>query len=140
MLRNRYSFVAVFSYDEDGISIEFPDLPGCCPCADKDDTDMALQNAREALGLHLWGLEQDGDPIPAATSITSLHLNANQIPVLIEVFMPPIRERINNKFVKKTLSLPAWLAAKADECGVNCSKIFQNALMDYLHIQKNGQS
>ena len=112
----------------------------CCPCADKDDTDMALQNAREALGLHLWGLEQDGDPIPAATSITSLHLNANQIPVLIEVFMPPIRERINNKFVKKTLSLPAWLAAKADECSVNCSKIFQNALMDYLHIQKNGQS
>lgn len=140
MLRNRYSYVAVFSYDEDGISIEFPDLPGCCPCADKDDTDMALQNAREALGLHLWGLEQDGDPIPAATSITSLHLDANQIPVLIEVFMPPIRERINNKFVKKTLSLPAWLAAKADECGVNCSKIFQNALMDYLHIQKNGQS
>lgn len=140
MLKNRYSYVAVFSYDEDGISIEFPDLPGCCPCADKDDTDMALKNAREALGLHLWGLEQDGDPIPEAAPITSLHLTENQIPVLIEVFMPPIRERINNKFVKKTLSLPAWLAAKADECGVNCSKIFQNALMDYLQFQKNSQS
>ena len=139
MLKNRYSYVAVFSYDEDGISIEFPDLPGCYPCADKDDTDMALKNAREALGLHLWGLEQDGDPIPEAAPITSLHLTENQIPVLIEVFMPPIRERINNKFVKKTLSLPAWLAAKADECGVNCSKIFQNALMDYLQIQKNSQ-
>jgi hypothetical protein len=48
--------------------------------------------------------------------------------------MPPIRERINSKFVKKTLSLPAWLAAKAEEDGVNCSKIFQNALMDYLQI------
>ena len=35
---------------------------------------------------------------------------------------------------KKTLSLPAWLAAKADEDGVNCSKIFQTALMEYLHI------
>ena len=48
--------------------------------------------------------------------------------------MPPVRERINNKFVKKTLSLPAWLAAKADEEGVNCSKLFQNALMEYLHL------
>lgn len=54
--------------------------------------------------------------------------------MIIDVFMPPIRERINSKFVKKTLSLPAWLAAKADEDGVNCSRVFQNALMDYLGV------
>ncbi len=136
MLKNRYCYVAIFSYDEDGISIEFPDLPGCYPCADKEDTDMALKNAKEALGLHIWGMEQDNEEIPQPTTITSLHLEDNQIAVLIDVFMPPIRERINNKFVKKTLSLPAWLAAKADEYGVNCSKIFQNALMEYLDTHK----
>lgn len=136
MLKNNYSYVAVLSYEEDGISIEFPDLPGCYPCADKDDTEMALKNAKEALGLHLWGMEQDGNPIPEPTAITSLHLEKNQVPVLLEIFMPAVRERINNKFVKKTLSLPAWLAAKADESGVNCSKIFQNALMNYLNIRE----
>ena len=136
MLKNRYYYVAIFSYDDDGISIEFPDLPGCYPCADKEDTDMALKNAKEALGLHIWGMEQDNEEIPQPTTITSLHLEDNQIAVLIDVFMPPIRERINNKFVKKTLSLPAWLAAKADEYGVNCSKIFQNALMEYLDTHK----
>ena len=97
---------------------------------------MALKNAKEALGLHIWGMEQDNEEIPQPTTITSLHLEDNQIAVLIDVFMPPIRERINNKFVKKTLSLPAWLAAKADEYGVNCSKIFQNALMEYLDTHK----
>jgi hypothetical protein len=56
------------------------------------------------------------------------------VPILVDVFMPPVRERINSKYVKKTLSLPSWLAAKADENGVNCSKIFQNALMEYLHV------
>ena len=136
MLKNRYCYVAIFSYDDDGISIEFPDLPGCYPCADKEATDMALKNAKEALGLHIWGMEQDNEEIPQPTTITSLHLEDNQIAVLIDVFMPPIRERINNKFVKKTLSLPAWLAAKADEYGVNCSKIFQNALMEYLDTHK----
>ena len=136
MLKNRYCYVAIFSYDDDGISIEFPDLPGCYPGADKEDTDMALKNAKEALGLHIWGMEQDNEEIPQPTTITSLHLEDNQIAVLIDVFMPPIRERINNKFVKKTLSLPAWLAAKADEYGVNCSKIFQNALMEYLDTHK----
>lgn len=136
MQKNRYSFVAVFSYDEDGICIEFPDLPGCCPCADKDDTEMALKNAHEALGLHLFGMEQDEELIPEPTSIRDIELKDHEIPVLIDVFMPPIRERIKSRFVKKTLSLPAWLSAAADADGVNCSKLFQNALIEYLGIQK----
>ncbi len=134
MSKDRYAYVALFTYDEDGICIDFPDLPGCCPCADKDNTDMALENAKEALGLHIWGMEQDGEELPLPQPITAFKLEKNQVPVLIDVFMPPIRERINSKFVKKTLSLPAWLAAKADESGVNCSRIFQNALMEYLHV------
>ena len=136
-MKDRYSYVAIFTYDEDGIVIEFPDLPGCYPCADKDDTESALKNAKEALGLHIWGMEQDSEILPEPSSITDIFLQANQIPVLVNVFMPPIRERINSKFVKKTLSLPAWLAAKADEDGVNCSRIFQNALMEYLGITNN---
>ncbi len=136
-MKDRYSYVAIFTYDEDGIVIEFPDLPGCYPCADKDDTEGALKNAKEALGLHIWGIEQDGEILPEPSSITDISLEANQIPVLVNVFMPPIRERINSKFVKKTLSLPAWLAAKADEDGVNCSRIFQNALMEYLGVTNN---
>ena len=140
MLNDRYSFVALFNYDEDGISIDFPDLPGCCPCADKDDTEMALKNAKEALGLHIWGMEQDGEEIPEPSKITDLSLTPGQVPVLIDVFMPPVRERINSRFVKKTLSLPAWLASKADEDGVNCSRIFQNALMDYLGVHDNAKA
>ena len=135
MKKDRYAYVAIFSYEEDGISIEFPDLPGCYPCAGKDDTVAAIANAKEAMGLHLWGMEQDEEEIPEATSITKLVLEPHQVPFLVEVFMPPVRERINSKFVKKTLSLPAWLAAKADEEGVNCSRIFQNALMEYLHLE-----
>ena len=134
MQNDRYSFVALFDYADDGISIVFPDLPGCYPCADKDDTDMALKNAKEALGLHIWGMEQDHEEIPVPSKITDLEIEPGQVPVLIDVFMPPIRERINSRFVKKTLSLPAWLASKADEDGVNCSRIFQNALMDYLGV------
>ncbi len=99
-MKDRYSYVAVFTYDEDGIVIEFPDFPGCYPCADNDDTEGALKNAQEALGLHIWGLEQDGEILPEASNITQLSLETNQIPVLISVFMPPIRERINSKFFK----------------------------------------
>lgn len=135
MPKDRYSYVAIFHYAADGISISFPDLDGCLSCA--DTTEEALRQAKEALGLHLWGLEQDEEEIPQPTPITNLALTSEEIPALIEVFMPPIRERINQKFVKKTLSLPAWLAAKAEEDGVNCSKLFQNALMEYLGVTRD---
>lgn len=101
---------------------------------------MALKNAKEALGLHIWGMEQDDEEIPTPSKITDITLKSGQVPVLIDIFMPPIRERINSRFVKKTLSLPAWLASKADEDGVNCSRIFQNALIDYLGIHDKAKA
>lgn len=92
-MKNTYSFPAILYYDEDGISIEFPDLPGCLPCA--QSTEEAVKNAREALGLHLWGMEKDGEEIPEATSVRSLQIKKNSIPLMVDVFMPPIRERLN---------------------------------------------
>lgn len=134
MYKDRYSYIAIFSYDNDGISIEFPDLPGCLPCAERDNTEQALRNAKEALGLHLYGMEQDGEDIPEPSLPQSVRLEDGQIPVLIETYMPPIRERTRNKFVKKTLSIPAWVNAAAIEAGVNFSQVLQDALIDKLHL------
>lgn len=133
-MKNRYSFIAVFNIADDGISITFPDLPGCLPCA--DTLEEAVENAREALGLHLWGMEQDNESIPEPTSIQDIQLEENEVPAVIDVFMPTFRDKLNNRFVKKTLSLPAWLADMADKDGVNCSKVFQTALMEYLGVNQ----
>ena len=80
-------------------------------------------------------MEKDNDLIPEPTDITALKYSDNEIPLLVEVFMPQIRERLNNKFVKKTLSIPQWLNAEAEHAGVNFSLILQNGLKDYLHMQ-----
>ena len=137
-MKKRYEFIAVFNYADDGISIEFPDLPGCLPCADA--TDEAIKNAKEAMGLHLWGMEQDGDVIPEPTPLQAIQLEKGDIPILIDVFMPTIRDRMKTRYVKKTLSLPAWLADQADAEGVNFSKVFQNALIEYLDAQNPGKT
>lgn len=136
-MKDRYAYIAVLEYDDDGISIYFPDLPGCLPCA--QTTEEALKNAKEAMGLHLYGMERDGDEIPEPTNINDIQLQSGGIPVLIDVFMPPVRDRAKTRFVKKTLTVPAWLAAKAEEDGVNFSKILQNALIDYLDLRDNNQ-
>ena len=137
-MKNDYSFIAVLDYADDGINITFPDLPGCYSCADKNNSEEALKNAKEALGVHLFAMEQDGEQIPKPSSINQIKLEKNQVIALIDVFMPTVRAAAKTSFVKKTLSLPAWLAALADEKNVNCSKLFQNALTDYVNIQSAG--
>jgi predicted RNase H-like HicB family nuclease len=96
-----YVYPAVFHYAEDGISIEFPDLPGCLPCAMSED--KAFINAKEALGLHIYSMEQDGDDISAPTPATNIKPADNEVIALIEVFMPAVRDRINNQFGDKLL-------------------------------------
>ena len=133
-MKDRYSFIAIVYTDDDGVSVEFPDLPGCLPCA--ESIDEAVDNAREALGLHLWGMEQDGENIPKPSTIKDIQIGDGGVPMLVDVFMPPFRDKLTNRFVKKTLSLPAWLADLADKDGVNCSKVFQAALIDYLGVKQ----
>ena len=66
-MKDLYAFPAVFHEAEDGISIHFPDLPGCLPCA--ATMEEAFLHAKEALQLHLYGMEEDKEPIPAPSRI-----------------------------------------------------------------------
>ncbi len=131
-MKDTYIFPAVFEQTESGIAIEFPDLPGCLPCA--ETAEAAVKNAKEAMMLHLYGMEEDGEDIPEPTQFTQIKLDANQTIMLVEAFMPPFREKLHKKFVKKTLSLPSWINAEAEHAGINFSAVLQEALIEKLHL------
>lgn len=98
-MKDFYSYIAVVSFDDDGISIDFPDLQGCFTCVEREDEIFKM--AKEVLGLHLWSMETDYESIPEPSTLKKIHLENNESAILVDVFMPPIRERINNKVVKK---------------------------------------
>ena len=131
-LPDYYVYPAIFTY-EDGqeIAVEFPDLG--CATSGVDDTD-ALKSARELLGITLNGMEEDGEDIPAATSLEQISAGKNERAVLVDVYMPSIRLANVNKSVSRTVTLPAWLNAAAVERDVNFSQILQNALKEQLHL------
>lgn len=131
-MKDHYIFPAIFTAESDGISIEFPDLPGCLTCGDSDEE--AIFMAKDALQLHLYGMEQDGDEIPEPSRATRLKLDKNQFVMMIEVWMPPFRDAMNNRAVKKTLTVPKWLNDLAEEKQVNFSYVLQTALKNYLGI------
>ena len=61
----RYCYPATFSPHANGsgaYGVTFADLPGCVSVG--DDLSHAMLMAQEALGLHLSGMLEDGDPLP----------------------------------------------------------------------------
>ena len=131
-MQDRYVFPAVFSYAGDGISVEFPDLPGCFSCGQNDAE--ALDMARGALGLHLYGMECDQEVIPSPSRLPVLTVGSSQALVLVDVWMPPIRRATLDRAVKKTLTLPKWLNDLAEKNQVNFSHLLQEALKTHLGI------
>ncbi|MEW9702364.1 type II toxin-antitoxin system HicB family antitoxin [Paenibacillus sp. SI8] len=136
MKKDRYVFPAIFDYADDGITVTFPDLRGAITCGDTDEE--ALRMARECMALHLFGMESDGDeiPEPSSTQILRNDLEPQQTLVLIDVWMPPFRDKMANRAVKKTLTIPKWLDDIAAEQNVNYSHILQDALKTHLGVSK----
>lgn len=75
------------------VGVWFPDLPGCT--SGGDDIDEALRNAPEALELYAEGLQEDGQRLPRARTLTELkadpevadEISANMVAV-IELRVP----------------------------------------------------
>ena len=134
-MKDSYEYVAIFNYAEDGISISFPDLPGCLSCA--DTTKEAIKNAEEVLGLVLYDMEEENQDIPNPTPLENVKCLENERAVLISVWMPLVRNEIEEQSVKKTLTIPQWLNKMAEKENVNFSKLLQAALKDYLKVKRS---
>ncbi|MCM1088346.1 MAG: type II toxin-antitoxin system HicB family antitoxin [Muribaculaceae bacterium] len=128
----RYFYPAVFTYEPgEEIAIDFPDLK--CATSGINDDD-ALLSARELLGCVLYGLEEDGEEIPVPTPLANLEVQSNERAVLVDVYMPSIRQAHINRSVNRTVTLPAWLNAFALEHNVNFSQVLQDALKEQFHL------
>jgi len=141
-LKDKYTFPALFCYRETGeeIGIVFPDLPGCTSHG-KDEND-AWRSAKEALSLHLWGMEEDSDDIPEPTHVQNIDYAEYEEPgwklvtVLVEVWMPAFREKMSLKATTRAVTLPGWLDRVGKAAGLNYSQILQDGIMERLGVSR----
>jgi predicted RNase H-like HicB family nuclease len=132
MTMRKVTYLAVFERDENpGFSVYFPDVPGCISCG--DDFDHALKMAQEALGLHIYGLEKDGEELPAKTDEIP-ELDKRDLVVPVSVYPDLIKAELDNRRVKTTITLPLWLKTVAEREGINYSRLLETSIKDTLHI------
>jgi predicted RNase H-like HicB family nuclease len=65
-----YHYLALFDYEDDGVHVTFPDLPGCITKGANEEE--AIRAARNVLSLHLWGMEEDKEILPKPSSSREL--------------------------------------------------------------------
>jgi predicted RNase H-like HicB family nuclease len=133
---DKHVYPAVFDPDERGpeygYTVTFPDLPGCI--TEGNSLEEALNMAQEALQLHLYGMEADGDEIPKPTPPEKIKAPVGAFVTLVQAMMPLVRERMSRKSVNKTLTLPKWLNDLAEEKHINFSHVLQSALKERLGV------
>lgn len=127
-MNTKYVYPAIFTPEEDGgYSIIFPDLEGCFTCG--DDLIDGMQMAEDVLALVLYGYEKDDREIPMPSKRENVKLQGKEFVNYVACDTMEYRKRYNNKSVKKTLSIPAWLNEKACSMNINFSQVLQEALM-----------
>ena len=129
----KYVYPAILTKEkEGGYSVAFPDVPGCY--TQGENLSEAIEMAEDALGLMLCTYEDKELTINPPSEINRLNLTENEIVTLILCDTLEVRKEIDNRAVKKTLTLPSWLNTMAEKNNINFSAILQAALIEKLGL------
>ena len=129
----KYVYPAVFTEEDCGYSINFPDLPNCFTSG--ETLGEGIQMANDVLCLTLYEMEQKGETIPRPSSIHDISVEKNEFVNFIPCDTVEYRKFFDNRAVKKTLTVPSWLNDMAERAGINFSATLQTALKHQLNIQ-----
>lgn len=120
-------YPAVFHPEDVGYSVSVPDMDGCF--TQGDTIEEALEMTKEAMGLYL-----DGCPVPEPTAPEKVSVSHEDFIMMVEYDSLAYAKKHNNRSVKKTLSIPAWLNEMAEADHVNFSHVLQEALKQRLDV------
>lgn len=130
--KNFAIYPAILSQANDGITITFPDLPGCISCAQNDEE--ALFMAKDALGAWITANEDLGNVIPEPSKISAIKLGGDETICSVEAWLPIFREEKHAGSVKKNVTVPLWLNTLAEKSKLNFSHILQAGIKASLGI------
>ena len=124
-----YVYPAIFEpAEEGGYIVTVPDIP-CCFTQGEDMAD-AIYMAEDVIAMMLADYEDEGKPVPVPSKIEDIKTSG--IVSLVRADTDEWRKLVDNKDVKKTLSIPSWLNKKAEKAAINFSQLLQDALCQKL--------
>jgi len=130
------TYLAVLEPSNDGYGVFFPDIPGCISFG--TDIEEAQANAKEALELHVYGMEKSGEELPAASRTLDAEEVEGCIVSAVTILPDLVKHEMDNRRVKTNVTIPSWLKDLAEANKVNYSKLLESSLLDYLGLKTSG--
>lgn len=143
----KVTYPVIFTEVETNILIEVPDL-GILTEANEEGKEKAsfadaIMMARDAIGISCISAEDDGKTIVRASELSEIDPSKGTfseegrgVVSLVDVDLAEYRRMIDNKTVRRNVTLPNWLNIQAEKAGINVSRVLQEALMAKLNIGK----
>ena len=124
----RIAYQIILTPDTQGYIVTVPDFN--CNTQGRDIAD-ALFMARDVIGGMGITMQDLGKDIPEPGS-ANFTVGAKDILTYVDVDFTEYRKRIENKRIKKTLTIPSWLNEKAEAEHINFSRVLEDALISRL--------
>lgn len=105
----------------------------------------AIDMARDAIGLKAIYYEDKDKAIPEPSGIYDIDPSSGTFAKdgescvsLVDIDFAEYRRKVDNKSVRRNVTIPNWLNQEAEKANINVSKVLQNALMEVLGVKKSG--
>ena len=103
----------------------------------------AVKMARDAIGLKGITYEDKEKKFPEASSINEIDTSKGIFAEdgegyvsFVDIDFTEYRRRVDNKTVRRNVTLPNWLNQEAEKAHINVSRVLQEALMLKLNVSR----
>ena len=109
-------------------------VPDCNIDTQGKDIIDAIEMARDAISIWCVAEQGAGRELPKPSDITSIICEEGELVTLVDSDIEAYKKKLNDRTVRKNLTLPSWLNEEAEKAGVNFSQILQTSLKEHLGI------
>lgn len=143
----KVAYPVIFTDVDTNILIEVPDL-GIFTEANEEGKEKgtmadAIMMARDAIGIMCIEAEDKGEEVVESSEMSDVDISkgafygeGKTILSLVDVDLIAYRKMLDNRTVRRNVTLPNWLNQEAEKAHVNVSKVLQEALMTRLGVSR----
>ncbi len=143
----KVTYPVIFTDIGTNILIEVPDLNILTESNSEDSKKGtmadAIMMARDAIGISCISDEDNNLPLKESSNIDNINPEEGTfseygkgIVSLVDVDLTEYRRKVDNKMVRRNVTLPNWLNNEAERLKINVSRVLQEALAEKVtHMQ-----
>ena len=143
----KVTYPVIFTEVDTNILIEVPDLGILTEANEEGKTKGtmadAIMMARDAIGVSCINAEDEGRVVEEPSELGAVDISKGSfydegegIVSLVDVDLVAYRRMLDNRTVRRNVTLPNWLNQEAEKSHINVSKVLQEALMAKLGVSR----